>query len=338
MGKPDTYELTETILLDSTGAWSSISVLVRATGHQAEALRNQLADMGMLEMAKGRLQHYAQRFVKASRIGQIELRDDRPNNELFLAEAFEIQGFTGETDKQKRLVFSLQSNIIVFLLAMPDSIARRTPFALPYPCELVHVINIETSTMKHARLDRNEVKSPFFHFQQTVEEGWGRWSMNLKFSSLAEAVPADRVQEHRDKVAQVRHLASKILLIPPGHMPPVRRKEFGVLPSPSRQRSNQSAAEPPGPAVGVSQTAHSPDANDAQSADASHEAQKRFSVEPTPLTTASAPVSTGYYEEMAEQHRRRHRSRLRQRQLVGRITMIAFVIILLILFALIFKR
>jgi transglutaminase-like putative cysteine protease len=120
------YELTESILLDSTGALSPLSVLVRATGFHAESMRNQLAGLGKVEMGKQRLQHYTQRFLKASRTREIEVRDNRLNNEFFLAETFEIQGFTGEKDSKNRLVFAFPGNLVVAHLALPDSAPRLT--------------------------------------------------------------------------------------------------------------------------------------------------------------------------------------------------------------------
>lgn len=334
-GNADVYELKETILLDSTGALSPMSAVVRATGHQADVVRNQMADLGKLEMAKARLQHYVQRFFKASRIGEMAVRDDRSNNEILLAEAFEIQGFTGATDKQERLVFSLENNIIVPLLAMPVAASWRAPFALPYPCHVLHVLNVQSSTMKSVKSDRNEIESRFFQFRQTVEEGWGRWTMKLHFSTLAAAVPANRVAEHMAKVAQVRKASSRFLLIPAGYKPPSKRKDFGVLPSPAMRGSNPPAIESQGTEDDANQAAPAPDANDAGQAAAN--AQERPGLSSKASPPANAPDSAAYFKERSGRRRKRSRRRQRRRRLIAKLTIVAILVIGLILYALVLK-
>ena len=310
-----------------------MSVLLRVTGYQADALRNQIASIGKLEMAKARLQHYVQRFFKAVRMGEMAIRDDRSNNEIFLAEAFEAQGFTGATDKQKRLVFSLEGNPVVSLLPMPDSAPRRAPFALRYPCNIVHVIKVESPTLKNVKFDRHDIESPFFQFRQTLDQGWGKYSMSLKFSTLAAAVPADRVGEHIAKVAQVRKVSSRILLIPAGYKPPAKRKDFGVLPPLSSPGSYLSAVEEDAKDAG-----HTTDSKDAESAGAITQEELDLPITDTPRQAPQMPDLSVYFREPPPAHRSRSRSSQRRKRPFATMTIIAILLILFTLLCLMARR
>ena len=56
------YELTESILLDTSGGWSWFGVVVAASGSHAEALRQEFEREGLEGLAKKRLRQCAKRF------------------------------------------------------------------------------------------------------------------------------------------------------------------------------------------------------------------------------------------------------------------------------------
>jgi len=88
--KAGTYDIKETIILDTTGKTSFLALVITATGVQADSLRHEFANAGIDAIAKNRLQAYANRFSRAARTKALECRDDREANEFVLAEAYEI--------------------------------------------------------------------------------------------------------------------------------------------------------------------------------------------------------------------------------------------------------
>jgi hypothetical protein len=228
------YELRETILLDTSGAASHLSVLVRAQGFYADSLRRQLAAQGAAELARERLKLYVTRFNKAERVGSLEYRDDRAANEFLLAEVFEINGFLTRGARPGLSRFVFPANLVAGTLAMPDKKARQAPFALPYPCNLVQILEIQTDTQKQGKMDRLPVGDEFVTFNRTMEmrRGWLRLTLNL--STLTDAVPPKKLEDYRAKLAQILQTSAWNYTCPAGHSHPRRRSDFGALPPPPR--------------------------------------------------------------------------------------------------------
>jgi len=237
------YELKETILLDTTGAPSFISVVLHTKGSHAEALRQQFEKSGVEGVAWERLQHCTNRFTSAKRVGTLEYRDDRAANELVLAEVFEINGFVSAHQKRGMCRFRFPNNLVVHTLQLPEKGARRTPFSLPYPCNIVHTIVVEASTLQPMGVRRHNVESPFVKFNRSHKCLHRFWSMTLTLSTLVDAVPPDRIDEHRAAVEDIWNHSLWEITLPVGYAHPVKRQDFGALP-PAPRKLTSYIAEP----------------------------------------------------------------------------------------------
>jgi hypothetical protein len=224
------YELKETILLDTTGAPSFISVVLHTKGCHAEALRQQFEKSGVEGVAGERLQLCANRFVSAKRVGSLEYRDDRTANEFVLAEVFEINGFLSAHPKRGMCRFRFPNNLVVHTLQMPEKGVRRTPYLLPYPCNILHTIVVEASSLQPMGIRRHNVESPFVKFNRSHKCLHRFWSMTLALSTLVDAVPPDHIDEHRATVEDIWQRSLWEMTLPFGFAHPVKRKDFGSLP------------------------------------------------------------------------------------------------------------
>jgi hypothetical protein len=237
------YELKETILLDTTGAPSFLSVVLHTKGSHAEALRQQFEKSGVEGVAWERLQLCTNRFTSAKRIGTLECRDDRAENEFILAEVFEINGFLSAHQKPGMCRFRFPNDLVAHALQMPETGARRTPFSLPYPCNIVHTIVVETSALQPMGTRRHNVESPFVKFNRSNKCLHRFWSMTLTLSTLVDAVPPDHIDEHRATVEAIWQWSLWEMTLPVGYPHPVKRKDFGSLP-PAPRKLTSYAAEP----------------------------------------------------------------------------------------------
>jgi hypothetical protein len=237
------YELKETLLLDTTAAPSFLSVVLHTKGSHAEALRQQFEKSGVEGVAWERLQLCTNRFTSAKRIGALEYRDDRAANEFILAEVFEINGFLSAHQKPGMCRFRFPNNLVVHTLQMPEQGARRTPFSLPYPCNIVHTIVVEASTLQPMGVRRHNVESPFVKFNRNHKCLHRFWSMTLTLSTLVDAVPPDRIDEHRATVEDIWQRSLWEMALPVGYAHPVKRKDFGSLP-PAPRKLTSNVAEP----------------------------------------------------------------------------------------------
>jgi len=325
-GHSDTCELKESLLLDTTGEPSLLAVVLKANGVHAEVLRQQFETKGTEEVARERLQIYVNRFFNAKRVGRCEYRDDRPANELVLAEVFEINGFLGPTESPDLCSVSLANNLVVTTLPMPETMpgktARRTPWALPHPCHIVHTIEIQSPALQQLSTRRSAVESPFLKFSRNHRSLIGYWSMTLTLSTLADAVPPDRIDDHRETVEAVWRESVCSLLVPVGHPRPRRRGDFGTLRVPTRKPfppvarpqpmapvAHVVTAKPGGTEAGPAPSANVPTSN------AQARLEPREPTGPVQRTTLAAPPGQAMASQSQRGGHRRHRHRKRTKPL-----------------------
>lgn len=234
------FELTESILLDTTGGPSLLGVVVRATGSHAEALRLRLERSGLETLATERLQLHANRFTTAKRNGPLQYRDDRDSNQFCLAEVYEINGFLGRDQNPGKSSLFLPVNLVVDALRLPEKTPRQSPFALPYPLRIIHTIEIESASLQPMAVPRRSFESEYFQFSRRDKSLYRSWSMVLELTTLSDAVPAEDFADHEKLVKQVWRETLIGFSVPVGISRPFRRSDFGELP-PEMVRTKKAA-------------------------------------------------------------------------------------------------
>jgi hypothetical protein len=226
------YELNESILLDTSGAWSWLAVVVAARGSHAEALRQELESEGLEAFAKMRLRNCANRFVNARRVGALTYRDDRTANEFFLAEVFEIKDFLTLDPKSKWYKLEIANDYSDHGLKMPGEAGpRRAPFALPYPCSIVHTIELHSVALPPTVVQQRDMETDYLYFTRLRKTLAGYWTMVLTLSTLADAVPPESLDEHREAIRKIQAQSAWSVMVPPGDPRPHQRRDFGALPT-----------------------------------------------------------------------------------------------------------
>jgi hypothetical protein len=240
------YELKELILLDTSGSPSWLSITVTARGVHAETLRREFEAENVEVIARKRLQQCTARFNNARRIGSLEFHDDRAANVFVLAEGFEISDFLVSDAKPGLLKLSVPNDFLLTTLKMPDADTRRTPFALPYPCNISHTIEVHCLALSTGILQTRDVDSEFVHYSRFRKTLAGDWTTNYTLSTCADSVPPDQVEEYRKTLREIRTDAAWALLVPVGQARPHQRGSFGKLPDAWEQ-----AAQGAAPAVAL---------------------------------------------------------------------------------------
>jgi hypothetical protein len=223
-------EIKETLLLDTEGAVSLLAVVVTARGGQAEELRKEFDTQGGEAIARRRLQSCMDRFSDAQRTGPMEFRDDRTANEFFLAETFAVKGFLKADAKAGWYKLEVADDLAAAALKLPDPGGRRTPFALPYPCNLVHILEVHCVALPPAIIQERTIDNPWLQYTRQRKTLAGYWTVTSTLTTLADAVPAERIEEHTQTVREIRAQSIWSLLVPAGQGRPHHRSDFGKMP------------------------------------------------------------------------------------------------------------
>ncbi|HEY6170526.1 MAG TPA: DUF3857 domain-containing transglutaminase family protein [Verrucomicrobiae bacterium] len=227
------YELRETILLDTTGAASAIAVVVQATGAHSDNLRRQFDTHSIEELAKERLQLHATRFPEVKRLGALQYRDDRAANEFVQAEIIEVNHVLIAHATPGLCQFPLPATLVGASLKLPEKEARRTPFALPHPCQVAHTIDIEFPTLEPFSWPRCDLDSAFLQFSRRHKSLHGYLSVAYKLNLRADSVPPEMIEKHRTMVESVLRESGGVVTLPVGYARPRMRRNFGELPPPA---------------------------------------------------------------------------------------------------------
>jgi hypothetical protein len=223
-------QIEESILVDTAGAVSLLAVVVTARGSQAEEMRREFDTQGAEAIARRRLQLCMDRFIDAQRTGPMEYRDDRAANEFFLAETFAIRDFLTPDAKPGWYKLEVADDFAAGVLKLPEPGARRTPFALPYPCHVAHIFEVHCVDLPSAIVQERTIENPWLQYTRQRKTLAGCWTVKSTLSILADAVPPERIDEHRESVRAIRAQSTWSVLVPAGHERPHQRSEFGKLP------------------------------------------------------------------------------------------------------------
>jgi len=248
----DSFELQETILLDTSGGLSLLAVVQQCEGGQADIMRQELAKDGLEEMAGQRLKSITHRFHSATRVGQLQQRDDRAANKFVLAEVFEVNPLFGRHPDGQLCRYELPTHWIAGVLVMPEKTARTTPFALPHPCRISYTVDVESLSIRNMAVHdpRSQLSSPFLNFSRRDKAGNGSIFMKLSIETKAGYVPASQIEEHRQLIERVWQASNRELSIFKGYARPRQRRGFGELPFVSNNKLPATPALPP-PAVAI---------------------------------------------------------------------------------------
>jgi hypothetical protein len=224
------YQIKESILLDSSGAPSIFGIVVTARGVHAEELRREFESQGIEAMARRRLQMCVDRFIDVKRAGPLEYRDNRTDNEFFLAEVFEIKNFLKEDAQSSWYKMEVSTEAVANLLPLPISVVRHSPFALPYPCHVVHIMEVYCVALPPAIIQQRTIENPWLQFTRVRKTLAGNWTVTTTLSTLSDAIPPDGIDEYRESVRELRAQSSWTLQVPGGQTRPHQRSDFGSLP------------------------------------------------------------------------------------------------------------
>jgi hypothetical protein len=227
------YELKECFLVDTTGDASYLGITVTATGGYAESLRLEFENIGLEAMAKKRLQACANRFSQARRVDSLQFRDEREANRFTLAETLEVNGFLVNDIDPGFCWLQFENSAFVGVLPLhpPNLPARRAPLALPFPCRVIHTVEIESPGLEAEALPAYKFKNDFFEITCTSRGVRKFTTVTFSLTVHTDSVSPQRLPDYQKAVEQVLPMSGVRVRLPLGYARMRRRSDFGALPA-----------------------------------------------------------------------------------------------------------
>ena len=247
----DLYELRETFMIDTAGRPSALKVMVKAAGAEADTLRREFALEGEEAVARKREQFYRQFFPDIRRMGSLEWRDERGRNEFVVADMFEMHSATMPGRDPQSCVFEYRAHLIQSILGFSDTGTRKQPFAVRYPCQVHHWIEVESPALEGAPAHTTTGRDPAFRFACDFNRHYGRIVAHYSLRTLGDGVKAERFDQFKTKIREIWPATFMHVVLPLGVIISRRNRAAGnllpvVVPQVKRKKNPDAApvAEP----------------------------------------------------------------------------------------------
>jgi hypothetical protein len=222
----------------------------------------------------------------------------------------------------------VSAEVVANLLPLPIAGPRHTPYALPHPCQVVHILEVYCVALPPAIVQQRTIENPWLKFTRLRKTLAGNWTVTTTLATLTDAVEPEGIDEYREAVREIRTQSAWNLQVPAGQDRPHQRSDFGSLPlvwEDSGGDFPRSAKTAPAPrAAAPAPPGPSPRAREA----------------PPPPDPSAAPAPAGQPGEIRYRRRKRHRRRRRQskRIMVLQAILIGLVTVALLLLAIAFFK
>ena len=225
----DVYELRETFMIDTAGRPSALKVVIKAAGAEADMLRREFGLEGEEAVARKREQFYRQFFSDIRRVAVLEWRDDRARNEFVLAEMFEMRTATVPGREAQACVFEYRSHLIQSILNFSDTGTRKQPFAVRYPCQIHHWIEVESPALEGAPAQTTAGRDAAFRFSCDFNRHYGKIIAHYSLRTLADGVKAERFEQFKTKIREIWPTTFLHIVLPLGVIMSRRNRAAGNL-------------------------------------------------------------------------------------------------------------
>ncbi|MDN3652880.1 DUF3857 domain-containing protein [Thalassotalea ponticola] len=136
---------------------------------EAEAMRYQIAAVGLEQMARQYLNYYAKKYPLITPMGDLVIDDDRHSNQITLTEYYLVPQYWQH--EQQDAGFTLMADHLVAYVKKPTTIKRRDPYWLHWPLVIDHSVSIQFP--EYVRFDSLQdfaLNNDYFQFNATLSQ------------------------------------------------------------------------------------------------------------------------------------------------------------------------
>ncbi|WP_308950558.1 DUF3857 domain-containing transglutaminase family protein [Thalassobacterium maritimum] len=225
----DSYQLHDTILLDTAKNTSILRVTTTVSGRYADDFRLQFAQEGPEGFIKSTEERQSNRYQTESSVTPVKYHDNRELNEWQMIEVYNIDFFKSMSFDRQFLQLSLPRSIIMAALPTPDETERQAPFEIPNNLDITHIVEVHS---KANGRQRRQLKTFELAGLEASVEGIfrsGAWTKTIQLKTSTDHIPADQVLSLRQLLLDLWQHSSWVITAPRGLVRLHRPEDFGQL-------------------------------------------------------------------------------------------------------------
>jgi len=226
---PHQYVMRETIYIDTRkGRSSLVEQRLWMNGYHADNMRRTRLAQGTDGFAAEWLKHAEKRYGKVVRHSPSQWRDDREKNVCEVLETYSISNFL-TNEGGKRVTYDLPTNLAIQFIALPPDKPRRTPWSLPYPLEMRHLVTVIAPKMGNRGWQRRKWTHHDFFGSLSDLRPSKAWSKSSRVVLNVQEVAADGVGAYRTHLFDFFKAIPWRIYLPGNRAHPKLDANFGKL-------------------------------------------------------------------------------------------------------------
>jgi transglutaminase-like putative cysteine protease len=196
---PRTPEFNVNLVFDvraGLDAESTITVISRYRGRQADSMRRRLRSQTVSELGLQYENYYKRIYPKILSAGEPKIADDMASNALTVEERYKGSELFERPDTEGVRRFSLDADYISSSLSAPSTPVRKMPLALTYPVNAAVKIEVRLPEEWTIKPEDMSVGDGHFQYQSRHRRIGNDVFLEYSYRTLADNVPVARLEEH----------------------------------------------------------------------------------------------------------------------------------------------
>ena len=193
-----TLAVKEIFRLESAGGPAALEVMTTYRGIDADAVRAELAEQPLADLAKDYLDDYASLDPAITAEKLPEVSDDPVANTIVIREQYLLPSFGKKPSRR------LIPDRIIESLKAPRLSRRSSPLVIPHPVHVSQTIEIRLPEPASIDASAGRVRHDAFDFEYRHGSSGGTILLDYRLQTLRDYIPAEQVASYLEAVEQVK--------------------------------------------------------------------------------------------------------------------------------------
>ena len=229
--------LHESFSIDEAAGQSRLRMILRATGAEADLLRQRLLMHSPEAFGEERTQFYRQFFPGARLVGSVEWREHRRLNEITVGLLLALPVTGARSEDASLSTFSYFAHLIRSGLAMPSSESRKAPLQIANdPTRWEHIIEMVGAPGRSLASAGVNSTHDAFSFSASRENRGGSLVMSFVLHIHQDQLRPRDLKGYRAQLEKTWHATSVQLAINRGMKSSVGARKAGIFPAERQEK------------------------------------------------------------------------------------------------------
>ncbi len=228
-------QVEEVYRMEEYSGGTTLSVITRYRGAQADSMRTQLTEQTIAEFQRSYLDFYARQYPDIAATAAPTFTDDHEKNEIVGTESYRLENLWLPRDGEAgKLYASFYPQSVRDQIQRPDRRVRTMPIGLAHPRDLTQTIRIHFPEHLDFEKSRVRIENPAFTYASHTAPSARQLELVYSYKSHAPAVAAEAVPQYLGDVRRVLDdLGYDLWVHAPGAAPAAAEPIPAVTPGPA---------------------------------------------------------------------------------------------------------